>query len=78
MANSFKNGIDIVNKLSPETPIVQIQNDAVIATGKSIFEAFDRLEVAEYTAKSLLDTIPMQRKYSIEDKNLKELENKFL
>lgn len=74
----FKNGIDIVDKLSPKTPIVQIQNDAIVVTGKSIFEAFDRLEVTEYTAKSLLDNILMQEKYSIEDNHLKELENKFL
>jgi L-fuculose-phosphate aldolase len=42
--------------LSPKAPVVLIQNDTVLATGATIHQAFDRLEVAEFTAFSLIST----------------------
>ncbi|MEZ5451090.1 MAG: class II aldolase/adducin family protein [Thiolinea sp.] len=36
----------ISDTLSTATPILLIENDSVLVTGKSVLEAFDRLEVA--------------------------------
>ena len=36
------------------TPVAMVENDCVIATGNSSINAFDRLEVAEYSARALI------------------------
>ncbi len=38
-----------------KTPIAMVRNDCVIVTGSSLLNAFDRLEVLEYSAKAVLD-----------------------
>lgn len=40
--------------LSPAHPVLLVENTGVITFGKTLIEAFDRLEVAEFTAKCLL------------------------
>ena len=40
--------------LSARTPAIICENDCVIVTGSSLLNAFDRLEVGEFTAKSIL------------------------
>ncbi|MCJ7658850.1 MAG: hypothetical protein MUO67_06840, partial [Anaerolineales bacterium] len=42
--------------VSLQTPVLLIQNDCVLTVGTSILNAFDRLEVAEFSARSLIDT----------------------
>jgi L-fuculose-phosphate aldolase len=42
--------------VSLQTPVLLIQNDCVLTVGTSILNAFDRLEVAEFSARSLMDT----------------------
>jgi L-fuculose-phosphate aldolase len=37
-----------------DTPVALVENDCVIVTGSSAFAAFDRLEVAEYSARALV------------------------
>jgi len=44
----------IPQKVSKENPGVIIENDSVLMTGNSLLQAFDRLEVAEFSAKSLV------------------------
>lgn len=45
----------LADLLSPEQPIVMLQNDGVLVTGKDVLEAFDRLEVLESTAEALIN-----------------------
>lgn len=52
----FRDPQAIADTVSEATPVLLIQNDAVLTTGTNILKAFDRLEVAEFTAKSLLDS----------------------
>ncbi len=52
----FRDPQRIADTLSEATPVLLIQNDAVMTTGSSVLKAFDRLEVAEFSAKSLLDS----------------------
>jgi L-fuculose-phosphate aldolase len=37
-----------------EVPVALVDNDCVIVTGGSLINSFDRLEVAEYSAKALI------------------------
>lgn len=41
-------------KFSAKTPVVLFENSRIVTTGNSLFTAFDRLEVAEATAASIL------------------------
>jgi L-fuculose-phosphate aldolase len=41
--------------LSEERPIILLANDGVLVTGRTILEAFDRLEVLESTAEALIN-----------------------
>ncbi|SMF06835.1 L-fuculose-phosphate aldolase [Alteromonadaceae bacterium Bs31] len=44
----------IVNQLSASQPLAMIQNNGILVTGENLLQAFDRLEVAEFTAKAIL------------------------
>ena len=52
----FREPQRVADALSEATPVLLIQNDAVMTTGATILKAFDRLEVAEFSARALLDT----------------------
>lgn len=45
---------EIVDVLSDKIPALLVQNDSFIVTGKKLIQAFDRLEVAEFSAQSLI------------------------
>jgi len=63
--------------LSPQTPVVLIENTAVLASGATIHQAFDRLEVAEFTAFSLISTQHIGPLVPIGEAEVRELEAKF-
>lgn len=42
------------NAFSKEVSVVLVENDCVIVTGSSLLNAFDKLEVAEYSAKAII------------------------
>ena len=45
----------LAKELSMKEPIAIIENDCVIACGTSLLNAFDRLEVMESTAHSIIN-----------------------
>lgn len=59
------------------TPIAIVENNCVIVTGKSLLEAFDRLEVAEYSAKSVLAARALGDIVHIDDSCIRDLEIAF-
>ena len=63
--------------ISKRSQAVLIENDTLLATGGSIHQAFDRLEVADFTALSLLNTLHIGPLVPISDNEFKELEEKF-
>ena len=67
----------IADTVSMQRPVLLIQNDCVLTVGKSILEAFDRLEVAEYTARSLLETQSIGPLVPIGKAEIDDLERKF-
>ncbi|MBQ3596477.1 MAG: class II aldolase/adducin family protein [Clostridia bacterium] len=40
--------------ISNSSPVVMVENDCVISTGSTLINAFDRLEVAEFTANTII------------------------
>ena len=44
----------VARKLSPRYPVVLVQNDAVLTCGRTPLEAFDRLEVTDYSAQATI------------------------
>lgn len=45
---------EISKIISDSSPVVLVENDCVISTGTTLINAFDRLEVAEFTANTII------------------------
>ncbi len=64
--------------ISKETPVLLLENDAILTVGATLLEAFDRLEVAEFSARSLLDARQLGGLVAIGDGEIDALKAKFL
>lgn len=67
----------ICDTLSEIVPIVMIENDSLIITGGSLLQVFDRLEVAEFSAKALLDASLIGTFNPISETRIQELKKAF-
>ena len=67
----------ITQTLSPRTPIVMLENDCLIVTGDSLLQAFDRLEVAEFSAKAVIAARDVGPLIPIGDAEITDLEETF-
>ncbi len=74
----FKGRKTIPKLISKDIPAVIIENDSVLVTGDKLLQTFDRLEVAEFSAKSLTMGAPIGELKPIGEKEVEELRNKFL
>lgn len=68
----------IPDLLSDNTPAVLIQNDSVLITGDKLLQTFDRLEVAEFSAQSLVMAKPIGTLVPINNDQVEELREVFL
>ncbi len=68
---------EVAGMLSAQTPVILLQNDCVLTTGSSIMQAFDRLEVAEFTARSLIEVASIGQHIAIGQKEIEELKRAF-
>ena len=50
----FEDFPSVVRMLAPHRPVLLIENCGLLTVGKTLLEAFDRLEVGEFTAKCIL------------------------
>ncbi|MBE2270792.1 MAG: class II aldolase/adducin family protein [Anaerolinea sp.] len=64
--------------ISPQCPVILLQNDCVLTTGNSVLQAFDRLEVAEFTARSLIETASIGQVVPIGESEIRDLKIRFL
>jgi L-fuculose-phosphate aldolase len=69
---------DIPELISSGTPSIIIQNDSVLITGDKLLQTFDRLEVAEFSAKSIVMAKPIGELLPINDMQIAELRKVFL
>lgn len=66
-----------VSALSSKTPVLVIENECVLVTGKNLLNAFDRLEVLEYSAKALIAASDIGPTVMISDDEVREIEKAF-
>jgi len=67
-----------LNILSKNTPAIIIENDSVLVTGDKLLGTFDRLEVAEFSAKSLTMGASLGKLIPINNEQVDALRKKFL
>ncbi len=52
----YTNVLEIQKSITNSSPCAIVQNECFLATGSSLFQVFDRVEVAEFTAQSIIDS----------------------
>ena len=62
---------------SPSNPAIMVEDDCVIVTGDSLLKAFDRLEVLEVTAHSIIDSAALGQIVHITDEEVEDLKKAF-
>ncbi len=68
----------LAREFSMKNPVAIIENDCAVAAGTSLANAFDRLEVMEYSAKSLIQAKSIAGEVvKINDEEVKEIETVF-
>lgn len=75
--SSFTRILETAQAFSPSVPMLMIENDAVIVTGKSLINAFDCLEVAEFSARSIISATELGKLVAINDEEVKAIEKAF-
>lgn len=76
--DQFAGNDTVPDILKPNTPAIIIQNDAVVVTGDKLLQTFDRLEVAEFSAKSLIMSASLGKLVPIGERDIDDLRKKFL
>jgi len=74
----FDDFSDILGSLSKDRPALILENDAVLVTGDTLLQTFDRLEVAEFSAMSIRLGAVLGDMVPISDEQVEALRRKFL
>lgn len=74
---SMTSPLMISDLLSAKTPLVLIENDSLIVTGSSLLNCFDKLEVSDFTAKTLIATKNIGKAVRISDDEVKAINAAF-
>lgn len=67
----------IAQAFNESTPVVMVENDCLIVAGQSMLNAFDRLEVTEYSAMSIIMSKSLGAIVPIDEKGLEEIRKGF-
>jgi L-fuculose-phosphate aldolase len=62
-----------ISDMVKKVPAVLLSNDSVLVTGDTLLQTFDKLEVAEFSAKSLIMASPIGKLHPISDEQVEEL-----
>lgn len=68
----------IADFVSPQSPAAILESDGVLVTGKSVFDAFDRLEVLESTSEAIINARTLGEIAAMPDPVIEELKRAFL
>lgn len=74
----FKDRKEIVDALSKDMPALLIENDSFVVTGDGLLQTFDRLEIAEFSAESLVMGSSIGKLVPINDEQVEDLRKVFL
>ncbi|MGF2412543.1 class II aldolase/adducin family protein [Ferruginibacter sp.] len=69
---------EVVKCISREKPAVLIKNECVVVVGDALLQTFDYLEVAEFSAKSIVMSTSIGQMVPINDEQTEELRKAFL
>lgn len=75
--SSFMQPAMTADLFGESAPAALIENHCIITTGESLIKAFDRLEVAEFTANSLIASAGLGKIVGIDDAALKKIDEVF-
>ena len=67
----------LADMFKEDTPIIMVENDCIIVTGNSLINAFDRLEVAEYTAKAIIASKALGDVVKIDNEKIEDIKKAF-
>ena len=67
----------LANEINSENPVCLIENDCAIVCGNSQIQAFDRLEVMEYSAKAIIDANSIGSVASFNDEEISDIKKVF-
>ena len=67
----------VAESFAPNRPALIFQNDCVIVTGSTLLQAFDRMEVLESTAHSILNSTAIGEIVHISEKEVDDLKEAF-
>jgi L-fuculose-phosphate aldolase len=67
----------MAEEFSDKRPVAIVENDCVIVTGNNLLNAFDRLEVLEFSAKALIAVKSVGEVVAISDAEVDEIETAF-
>ena len=73
----YTNPDQMAKEFVPSCPAVMVENDCVIVTGGSLLQAFDRLEVMESTAHSIISAQEIAPIVHITDPEIEEIKEAF-
>ena len=75
--SSFLQPKFIAQEFRTAVPVILVENDCVIVAGSSLLNAFDRLEVLEYSAKAILDAEEIGTIINISEDERQEINAEF-
>ncbi len=75
--SQYRHDGKIADYVSEASPAAMLENDGVLVTGKSVLDAFDRLEVLEATAEAIIDARAIGEVRAMPDPVIAELREAF-
>jgi len=76
-AEIYRDPDQMASELSETSPALMVENDCVIVTGSTLLQAFDRLEVMESTAHSIIQTGELGKIVHITEAEVEDLKRAF-
>jgi len=73
----FRDPQRVADAIAIDRPVLLLRNDAILTVGQSVLQAFDRLEVAEFSAKSLIDAQALGEFSPLGKQEIAEIDKKF-
>ena len=67
----------LAQEITPGSPVAFLENDAVLTTGANLAQAFDRMEVAEFSARAVLSAMKLGPIARIDRTALDAIDEKF-
>lgn len=69
----YEQPAEIAKSITKNSPNVIVKNDCFVVTGETPFQVFDRLEVAEFTARSIIDSKELGEIVPMKDEDIEEI-----